>query len=1423
MSYFPNVRISWDIEDYVKSKYFQPEITATGQDICFSFKSNSNSFYEINAVCDSNIFLSDVLTGQSLNVADFQKPFIFIKNNGICNLYINATEQTGNFFCYRDYQQIGLTKVIRRNIKLEPKEAVTWSIFSNYNGAYYESHFCYPFAFFYNFCNVKDINPSGLYPVFEQFKSGKKSIEFTGLCDCSIYYTGFIESQKDSFYTFKTGNSFSDILYFNKNFDQICNYIVNYYQNQNYCHDYDNENFYTLTCYTGFNDVFYNNENFFYLNSGYSYFENIGILETGFKRINLNSGYISVFSGNNCFQFSTAMTGNCGLYESKYDPINCAIYNIITGITGEISGVQVQSECIDYYISVSGFFERTEYNYFNLCSGYYFDTSTYSVYCGNCNPIDTSGILATDDGLNFYLGDFYFYNSFDRYIYCKDIDIELDNQELNSLYCFYCLNGNIFPTGQNEYTGCLFEAASGYFNLLNFQFNNDLSDPLFCKTGILYTGICCESGFYPYKNFLYQEINEKYLPSGINGSGEFFNDSLKLYRFYCDQFGTEKQCLNIIPDEINEFILDANPKIKSLSFNSSVDSGVCLNLNFFKQPNELMETKCLLLFGVSGSCGCREAFYYKESGCNDFYISKFICAYDCIYSGEYSGCCFTIECSPFIEYEYPLVHECNINQNPIIYSHKACFGNNLSGYNKVGNICINKARIVSDQIQCEFLDLKTGNFDLQVNEDKNICIYFDFDFSYGIFKSYIVRAAAYLSGYPQQSFLGNHDFGRFIYYKDNAECYTTLADSKNPTLFGDYSIYIENTGEVYYKPDLDENWIIGNVFTKNLLYFDILLPRRDILNYDYCFALNEQGRSLHSIDKTAESGCFSINGYEVNSLGDALYNNCFSFFHKDYSGVCFVPDGMGGYNEVICSKDIYCIYDLNLCLNECTLNTSSLENKDEYSCSEEYSLQYLNEQKKISLHGLDFCYTPVESVNFQNRNFEILDECYLYLFQINGKNILQDLYVPNRALNSSKFKVITDTEISNDLIYLNTYLCYECGFNMEFKNQNPNNLVQLKIPKIKGSKDSPSVCIRGEAAINVKKDINFYQNIFENLNNDTDYDLNNLLYFIKSYVSSGIAYCCVNSWIDTFGVNAYCEAVNQLFEYDSKEYNFFMIDLNNEVKNLTGENIISDWNLIKNCCSDCTLDLNYPISYRPNSGQGYNYILPILNHISLCNSVCGNTGYYSGEFSESINFNDIFNYKLTGGLLCSSLSFSPAWNESEQCFESGNLLPYISNINLYGNCFDINICKIQMQSTECRDMELNKNYIFTGIQPIFINSNYVLSTISLPVTCSNLEIYEPSQTGTYLSGIFYYLYDIFDFIQCPIRISSPDLTTIESICWQERECDKTLTKYTNGSEGLIKGNAGEINYLANCFRDSNAFDYLNNPVNEVKINIIGSL
>jgi len=1514
------VCISWDIDADTRQRYFQPEILATGQDIYFSFKNNNNSFYEINSECDSNIYLTDALNCDSINISEICKPFIFIKNNGFSNLYINATENTGNFFCFKDYQQIGLTNVFRRNIKLEPKEAVAWSLFSNYNGQYYESHFCYPFAFFYNFCNIRDINPSGNYPVYQQQKTGFKYIECTGLCCCTASYSEYLDSTKELFYSFSTGSNFDEILFINKDINQVCNYLIDFYQNQ-YSYDYEYCNFYTLTCYTGLNNILYNSGDFFYLSSGYCAIDN-QILESGYKKINLNDCYIShcvinevicccpfvceyysfvdnyyiipydtgfvplfcnnidnetyyntienciyngscsiyvgcmfevsTYEGNGKYSFSLCSgyeyyantntigcLGECtytGIFandffclntinDAVYDGITCGVYHLQTGVTGQVSGIQNQSEYIDYYINVSGFFNRNiQENYFCLKSGYSFDSGTYSVFCGNCNPVDFSGIIGTDDHTVFYLENNYCYDNLNCFIYCKDIQVELDQEILNSTHCYYNINGNIFPTGSNEYTGEKFISASGYFNSLGYQYNG----MIFVLSGIPYSVTCCVSGFHAYKNFIYQNINEKNLPTGYAGDNEYFFDITKRNCLYQYAFGTEKQCLCISYDTgLNNYILDTNSIIKSLSFESFVDSGACLCVGFFKEPNCFITGCCKDLSDYTVSKVCRDYFFYVESGCNDFYRNGFICAYSCIYSGDNSGSCEDISyyaSQPgWSLWVAPLIHECEIRKNPIIYSHKASFCNGLSGYNNIGDIKINQVKIATDKISCSIDDFISGKFNLEINEDTNICLYFNFDFENSKRKNYIVRGYMRSGQYPSECY-STIDCGNFIYYNnDNKNVIPFYSTLKTGVGFnGEHVIYIENTGDVYYQPNLDENASISDIFTKDVLYYNMALPTKDILDYDYCFTLNEIGRSLFGVDKTALSGCYTTYSYLIDSVGDSIWNNCITLSNKYYSGACTVICN-SEYVTVCCGTIDFCIYDLNLCINECNLNTNSLENKNEYSSSEEYAIQYLTEQNKISLHGLDFYYSPAESVTFQDKRYEINDEDYLYSFQLDSGVIQQNLYIPKRALNTCKFKIITDSEISNKLTYINTHLCYKCGFDMVFEDQNPKNLVNLKIPKINRGHDSPNISTHGITAINVKRNINLYQNIFENLDSDTEFGLNNLLYFVKSYISSGMAYDCVSSWMSMFGETGYCQAINEIYQYDSQEYNFLMIDLNNEIKKITGSHVVSDWSLINSYSSDCSLNLNYPISYRPNSGQGYNYILPIANHISLCNTVCGNTGYYSGEFSESINFNDVFNYKITGGCLESSLQFAPLWNETGQYFESGGSIPYCSNINLYGNCFDINLCKDQIISTDCRNMILNKNYNFTGIQPLFINSNYVLSTISLPITCSNLEIYEPSQTGLYLSGVFYYLYDIFNFIQTPIRISSPDLTSIESICWQERECNKVLSKYTNNDQGLIKNNAAEINYLANCFRDTNTFNYILNPINEIKINIVGGL
>jgi len=1412
-----NVCISWDIQDSVKKLYFEPEILATGQDIYFSFKDNDNLFYEINATADSNIYLKDVTGCAALHLEDFKKPFIFIKNNGVCNLYINATQCTGNYWCYKDYQQIGLTHFNRVNLKLEPKEAVTWSMFMSYNGGHYESHFCYPFAFFHDFCNIKEINPSGKYPACSQIKSGSKIFKITGSCTCTISYGNFLNNSKEEFYSFSTGNNFSNIIFLNKNINQICDFLIDYYQ-KNYCYDYEYHNFYVLKNYPELTGIVSNSGENFYLNSKYCSNHTNQILETGFKCIQLNNNYIDFLSGFNC-------TGGLEFYlcsgsEIRYDQLNCGIFH-----------VQFDTQCINYYLNISGIFTDPTQNYFCLRSGYYFNPYCFYLYCGNCNAIDLSGILATGDNKNFYLESGYYYDTTSCLIYCKDVQLELDQEILNSKHYYYNINGTILPTGNNSYTGCIFNIVSGYFNNLNYKYNYS-GEILFQNTGIQCVSNVCCTGYFEYPNFTYEYINEKQLP--LNYSDEYFLDVTKKYYIFNQAFQTEKQCLCLITDTgLNSQVIYVDARIKSLKFESFVDSGVCLNLNFYKKPNSFICFEECVGYADYGQLGCGYYMdvYYKESGCNNFYKNGWICSYLCFNIGPASGECNSGYQNSSVAFLSPFIQECSIKQSQVIYSNKSNFSCLTSGSNYNGLLNINKVTITSEDTCCNIYNFCCDSVNFKITGDTNICLYFDFDFCKFNKKSYLLDNKYSVVGYPNEfcyprdiwqtgicSCLYMH-CGEFVYYNNNNKYTIQSQDTWNQCLFG-YSIYIEHTGDLYFRPALDCNWTIRDICTKTINLTNIFTPTSDIFNYDYIFSLNEMGRESYSGTASCISGCYT---YTSACLSPSSYmglkKDCIQILCKNYSGTYQIPPSFDIYYT---PSDVFCIYPLNLCTSKCQLNTNSLEYKDSYSCSEEFLLITGSNLEKISLFGFDFYYKSFSGVNFQNKNYKICSGNYNYLVDYSGNYL--SIEVPYQALSAKKFKVITDIEISNELLYLNTCVDYLCGFCLCFKNDIINsNFVQLQFPKIRQGEISPNVHIQGETKISVKKDINFYQNIFNDILDEPDYDLSNYAFFVKSYLTSGIAYCCVCAFKDIFGETGYCQAINDIYSYDSQEYNFLMLDLNSEIKNNTGKIINSDWCLVSVYSSVADLDINYPFSYRPNSGQGYNYILPIINHISLCNTVCGNTGYYSGEFSESINFNDIFNYKITGGCLQSSLSFAPLWNETGQYFESGGSIPYNSNINLYGNCFNINLCKNQIYSTDCRNMQLNKNYNFTGIQPLVINSNYVLSSISLPVTCSNLELYQPDQTGIYLSGVFYYVYDILNHVETPLKISSPDFTSIQSVCWQEQNINKVILKGVNGVNGIIRSNAALVNYSIKCFKDSNSFNYSGNPTSIININIAGNL
>jgi hypothetical protein len=158
------VKIEWDFGNETKNKYFSETLDACGNDLLISFNENSCSFYEINSICDTNIYISEAVANNALSIDSASKPFIYIKNIGCSNLFLTSSRLV-NFCCYADIQYSNEITFCNANLKLTPKDYTFISLNASTSGDKYYSVHCFPFNFFYEFKNVCEVNELGLYPV----------------------------------------------------------------------------------------------------------------------------------------------------------------------------------------------------------------------------------------------------------------------------------------------------------------------------------------------------------------------------------------------------------------------------------------------------------------------------------------------------------------------------------------------------------------------------------------------------------------------------------------------------------------------------------------------------------------------------------------------------------------------------------------------------------------------------------------------------------------------------------------------------------------------------------------------------------------------------------------------------------------------------------------------------------------------------------------------------------------------------------------------------------------------------------------------------------------------------------------------------------------------------------------------------------
>jgi hypothetical protein len=314
------------------------------------------------------------------------------------------------------------------------------------------------------------------------------------------------------------------------------------------------------------------------------------------------------------------------------------------------------------------------------------------------------------------------------------------------------------------------------------------------------------------------------------------------------------------------------------------------------------------------------------------------------------------------------------------------------------------------------------------------------------------------------------------------------------------------------------------------------------------------------------------------------------------------------------------------------------------------------------------------------------------------------------------------------------------------------------------------------------------------------------LLFVNSKLNNGIALDFLNC-----GTKLMCD-----YEYNSNLYSFLMMDIACEYFcNFTGSTMSGEWNKILEYIS-FEDSFNY-IPYKNNTGNGYNYLFPILNRICYQDTYTGNNEiiYFQKEINGILNcINTGFNYD--------GFSTSPQILTGSTGEITGTGYFSTSGASFYNFCNTnfINLSSNDLTGTvRHRNILICRSYDFTGVQPISIISNYPLLDIQQPIVCLNFKEYS-CYINDEISGMYYYLYDIRNPRNSPVKIIAPDLTYITDLCWN----GELITSVPNSSRtAQILNNLARIDLGINDFIYNNPYYLTSDSLKTLCINLIGGL
>ena len=1373
---FRNLNIGWDFALDTKSNYFNERIEISGN-YCVSFCDALFSFYEICPLSNSQIYIEEAIKSKSIIFDSVSKPFIYIKNIGSFNINV-CSAATGINETYFEYENEKINKKYScsfSNYLIEPNQSLLLNLNVDEYGSSYFTSGEYPFGYFYEISNLKQENPCGEYPVF-------------CMDETPIYrYQDLQNFNLD----------YSDLGYNNLALDNNGSYRV--YSNPSNCNNFTSalfkdEKFIQVTgCDFDISSGCFNFSTWFKLkciadNTGST---SIAYIDTTvpYSLLGFNKQCIFVGSGdvvNKELCFST--TSICFNANSPgFDG------GIASDQPNENFTLNTKDFTIDFFakvnnINVSSFFDfgtikmhlgdfaTLNRTFWITCCTYDWQPSTY-IKTGQWQHFAVS---RCDSCIRIYV------DSCCIFGVCN-----------TGVYSGYCVSYMGYRPGYYTLNGCMY----------GFRF---------IKNQSLYTGSCIPrilaplsvSGFTNCNQNITGSISFLGLQSGALDFG-WGNRYFPCINAFCS---AQLVCeiiesgffirTGIAENQWNHVAVDVKDYVGSIYLNGQLK---CLFSGFGNSGIKLSTvTGCRLIIGNNSNCfnNFNGLLSYTQFSKTNSYFTTSTPSISGFDSGNYSnflvnGCCaslaldFSWACEPLDSYKEFCTSSLIDNNVKINLS--------LSGSSKLIDSGIASCSLFGSNVYKYSLDIKclhlycndkflcfvypsgenfySGFFEKIIAEDIDLCIYYDLNYCSEKIYTYKYKYSG-VSGDSNQNFILSNDSTPCCIIEISGSCLI------QPDL--EYSVTGNSFDKFYIKYNLNSGYSLASLKNKQIDREFLFLPSCEILPYDYCYEIADANFSF----STGVSGNFVDSGF--------LFSNC-KFLNCSLLIDCLDQSFID--NQPL---------DYYICLNysENRFCTNSILPKDNCDVGEFFIPIIGNFEKSYFYSGLEYKYYPVCCVLYKDLVYEIPESTINITLLTSGNCTSLDF--PIQALSLDKLKIVSNSEIYDKLCSASICLNYS-GISFNFNCINLN-CICFTVPKINNnlsfSSESPDFYLSSCYSTNIDDFVTLYLDPYNKFNLDRYYGLNNLLFFIASELNSGLVHSCI-----------YCG-----FSYGSSDYNFFMIDLENEFYDCAHQLPSGSGSFIIDQKTSCreTL-LTEPFSYKSKSGEGYAYVMPIINCTQYVDCFIHSE---SGSLCSSKILNENLNFIRTG------FSYIGGSTGDVQIFYSDGQYSGVdsgffesSNVNIFQNQFSIYIDAESIKQTLTgRTLAFSKNYTFSGVQPIKFSTNYPLLDIKEPIYSTDLKKYSEEINDSGLNKFYYFVYDLANFQEKSIKFLSPDFTFISSMSWSDGSGEKSVCNSDNfNSDAKIQSNAGYIKYTTKNLINSNPYYICFSDENNICIDIRGGL